>query len=230
MTLPHQERDDRAFYLDVASDSFLVRLSRKARMDIYQIFLRELAPSAVTSVLDVGVSVVEDEPAESNMLEQLYPYPANLTMLGIHDGAFLEGRYPGTRYVRYDTSTGFPFADGQFDICYCNAVIEHIGNEEDRRRFLGELLRVGRRVFLTTPNRWYPVDLHKMIPFLHWLPQDWYRAILAMTGDRFYSRKENLDLLSRRTLDRLLRETGVPFRIVPYRFMGFVSNLLAITD
>jgi SAM-dependent methyltransferase len=229
MTPPDHERDDRAFYLDLPGESFLGRLARRARTGVYEIFLRELAPGAATTVLDVGVSVVKDEPPESNMLEQLYPHRSNLTMLGIHEGAFLERRYPGTRYVRYDGSTGFPFADGQFDVCYCNAVIEHIGNEEDRRRFLRELLRVGRRLFLTTPNRWYPVDLHTMLPFLHWLPQDWYRAILAMSGETFYSRKENLDLLSRRTLDRLLRETGVPYRIVPYRFMGLVSNLLAIT-
>ncbi len=37
-------------------------------------------------------------------------------------------------------------------------------------------------------------------------------------------RKENLDLLSRRDLDRLLHETGARYRIVPYRFMGLVSN------
>lgn len=229
MTPVDRDRDDRAFYLDAVSHSFLGRLARKARTDIYQMFLRELAPDATTSILDVGVSVVEDEPGESNVLEQLYPHPANLTMLGIHEGSTLERRYPGTRYVRYDPGARFPFADGQFDVCYCNAVIEHVGREEERRRFLRELLRVGHRVFLTTPNRWYPIDFHKMIPLLHWLPQDWYRSLLGMTGDGFYSRKENLHLLSRRTLDRLFRETGVPYRIVPYRFLGLVSNLVAVT-
>ncbi len=220
---------DRPYYDPVVAPGALGRMSRRARVGIYEIFLRELRPTATTTVLDVGVSVVDDQPREANVLEQRYPYPQNLTMLGIHEGSFLEKLYPGTRYVRYQPPARFPFGDREFDICHCNAVIEHVGGEEDRRRFLRELLRVGRRVFLTTPNRWYPVELHKMVPFLHWLPQDWYRAILAMAGDDFYSCKENLDLLSRRALDRLLREAGVSFRIVPYRFMGLVSNLLAIT-
>lgn len=220
--------DDSAFYLDAVSRSFLGRLAQKARNDIYDVFVRELRPGETTSILDVGVSVVEHAPAESNILERRHPYPGKITMLGIHEGAFLERQYPGTKYIRSDPGKPFPFADGQFDICYCNAVIEHVGDEDERRRFLRELLRVGRRVFLTTPNRWYPVDFHKMLPLIHWLPQDWYRAILRATGDRFYSQKANLDLLSRRSLERLLRETGVPFKIVPYRFLGLVSNLLAV--
>jgi ubiquinone/menaquinone biosynthesis C-methylase UbiE len=149
-------------------------------------------------------------------------------MLGIHEGAFLEKRFPGTTYIRYDPREVFPFSDNEFDVCYCNAVIEQVGRAEDRRRFLGEVLRVGKKVFLTTPNRWYPVDFHKMIPLLHWLPQNWYRAMLGMMGDTFYSYEENLNLLSKRELGRLFTDVGVPFRIIPYRFMGFVSNLLVI--
>jgi hypothetical protein len=221
---------DRVFYLDVVGDSFLGRLARKARSDLYEIFLREVRPDATTTILDVGVSVVEESPEEANVLERLYPHRANITMLGIHEGAFLERQFPGATYVQYDPRSPFPFEDGRFDVCYCNAVIEHVGLEEDRRRLVSEMLRVARKVFLTTPNRWYPLDFHKMIPLLHWLPQDWYRRFLGFTGDDFYSRKENLDLLSRRSLDRLLRETGVRFKILPYRFFGFVSNLVAVSE
>jgi SAM-dependent methyltransferase len=220
--------NDKVFYLDFVGQSFLGRLAKKARIDIYQVFLDEIRPTATSLILDVGVSVVEDDPEESNLLEQLYPYPTNVKMLGIHEGAFLEKRFPGTTYVRYNPCGAFPFSDNEFDVCYCNAVIEHVGREQDRLRFLGEVLRVGKKVFLTTPNRWYPVDFHKMIPFLHWLPQNWYRAMLGMMGDTFYSQEENLNLLSKRELGRFFAEAGVPFRIIPYRFMGFVSNLLVV--
>jgi hypothetical protein len=30
---------------------------------------------------------------------------------------------------------------------------------------------VGRRVFLTTPNRWFPIEVHTRLPFVHWLPE-----------------------------------------------------------
>ncbi len=67
-----------------------------------------------------------------------------------------------------------------------------------------------------------------MIPFLHWFPQAWYRRFLKLIGDDFYSRRENLDLMSRGDLERLFRKIGVPFRIAPYRFFGLISNLLVI--
>ena len=31
-------------------------------------------------------------------------------------------------------------------------------------------MRVGKRVFLTTPNRWFPVEVHTRLPLVHWLP------------------------------------------------------------
>ena len=49
-------------------------------------------------------------------------------------------------------------------------MIEHVGGEEEQRRFVAETLRVGRRVFLTTPNRWFRVEVHTRLPFVHWLP------------------------------------------------------------
>jgi SAM-dependent methyltransferase len=220
--------NDRVFYLDAVSGSFLGRLARRARTDLYRAFARELAPGPDTTILDVGVSVVEDDPEVSNVLERLHPWPERITMLGIHEGSFLEQAYPGTRYVRYQAGSAFPFPDQSFDVCYCNAVLEHVGDPAQRRHFLRELLRVGRRVYLTTPNRWYPIDFHKMIPFLHWLPQPWYRRLLGLAGDGFYSRRENLDLLSRGELTRLFRELGVPCRILAYRFLGPVSNWLVV--
>jgi hypothetical protein len=218
---------DEVFY-KAPGGKVLNRLARKARLGIFDVFVDRIRPAETDTILDVGVSVVEDNPEESNILEQMHPYSHRVTMLGIHDGSFLEKRFPGTRYRRYDPRGNFPFSDGEFDVCYCNAVLEHVGLAEDRRRFLREVLRVGRKVFLTTPNRWFPLEMHKRIPFLHWLPQAWYRAILRTTGDNFYSRPENLNLLSRNELDRLFRELDVPFTILPYRFMGFISNWVVV--
>ena len=29
---------------------------------------------------------------------------------------------------------------------------------------------MSRRFFITTPNRWFPVELHTCLPLVHWLP------------------------------------------------------------
>jgi SAM-dependent methyltransferase len=219
---------DSTFYPDSFGADYFRRISRKARIGIYKIFIEETKPAPDDLILDIGVSVTEGPQQEANILEQLYPYRNRITMLGIHEGGFLEQYFPGTRYVQYDLRGNFPFRDSQFDFCFCHAVIEHVAPGEERLRFVNELLRVGKKLFLTTPNRWYPLDFHKMIPLLHWLPQPWYRRLIQMAGDEFYSRKENLDLLSKRDLERLLAKTGVPFKIIPYRFLGLVSNLLVV--
>ncbi len=49
-------------------------------------------------------------------------------------------------------------------------MIEHVGGRDRQEAFVREALRVGRRVFLTTPNRWFPVEVHTRLPLVHWLP------------------------------------------------------------
>jgi hypothetical protein len=64
-----------------------------------------------------------------------------------------------------------PFVDGQFDLGFSNAVVEHVaGGRAGQRRFVSELCRVAERVFVTTPNRLFPIDPHSLLPFVHWLP------------------------------------------------------------
>ena len=50
-------------------------------------------------------------------------------------------------------------------------MIEHVGGEERQRAFVSEALRVARRVFVTTPNRWFPLEVHTRLPLVHWLPE-----------------------------------------------------------
>jgi hypothetical protein len=36
---------------------------------------------------------------------------------------------------------------------------------------VAEALRVARRAFVTTPNRWFPIEVHTLLPLVHWLPE-----------------------------------------------------------
>ena len=220
---------DQTFYNHFAANiHFFSKLSRKARTEMYEMFMREIAPGPQTTILDIGVSVTEQERLEENILEQLYPYKENITMVGIHEGRFLESVYSGAKYVQHIPGSPRPFADHHFDACYCNAVLEHVGEEESQCKFIAEVLRVTKKLFLTTPNRAYPVDFHKMLPFLHWLPMNAYRKIISWMGDEFYSKKENLNLLFKNDLKRLMQNQGVEFRIVDYWWMGLPAHLIVV--
>jgi SAM-dependent methyltransferase len=152
-------------------------VSLRSRRRKLRLFLEELQPGAHTTVLDVGADEVGfgGEGGQSgcgthNFFEELYPWPPQVTALGLHDGAGFRRHYPEIAYVQGD-ACALPFADQAFDVVFSNAVIEHVGGRARQRLFVEEALRVGHRVFLTTPNRWFPVEVHTRLPLVHWLPE-----------------------------------------------------------
>ena len=44
-------------------------------------------------------------------------------------------------------------------------------------KMASEIIRVGRKWFVTTPNRWYPFEFHMRLPFVTWLP--WKACLYA---------------------------------------------------
>jgi ubiquinone/menaquinone biosynthesis C-methylase UbiE len=101
-------------------------------------------------------------------------------------------------------SRHLPFADGEFDWVYCSEVIEHAGSFERQYELLKELLRISRKgIFVTTPNRWHPVEFNTRLPLLHWLPAAWWRRILKWSGKGIWASESVLNLLDAHELKNL---------------------------
>lgn len=62
------------------------------------------------------------------------------------------------------------FEDRHFDVVFSNSVIEHVGGYEDQRRMAEEIKRVGKRYFIQTPNRYFPIEPHFLFPGFQFLP------------------------------------------------------------
>ena len=197
-------------------------ISLRSRKQKLRLLLEELQPTPSTSVLDVGADELGFGESEGcgtlNFFEELYPWPQQITALGIQDGAAFRARYPHIRYVQGDAGA-LPFADGEFDIVFSNAVIEHVGDRARQLLFVSEALRVGRRVFLTTPNRRFPLEVHTRLPFVHWLPDRLAHRAYETTGKRF---AKDIHLLSRSSLESLF-----PGRV---RIVNLGLTLVAIVD
>ena len=69
-------------------------------------------------------------------------------------------------------NSGLP--DRGFDLAFSNSVIEHVGGFGDQKRFADEMLRLGRRIYCQTPNKWFPVEPHFLGLCVHWLPKKWF--------------------------------------------------------
>ncbi len=199
-------------------------LSLGARTKMYNLFFAEFGEAQ--SILDVGVTSESVAP-EANFLEQFFPDKTKITAVGLEDASHLEKHYPGLRFVRVADDERLPFRDNEFDVVFSNAVIEHIVEPEKRIRFLKELTRVARSLFLTTPNKYFPVEVHTGVPLLHFLwPKLFYFLIDRGFFTRFYNSK-NLKLLTECELGQLASSLGVG-ELKSVRTLGFKSNLILV--
>ena len=197
-------------------------ISLRSRERKLRLFLEELRPTADTRVLDVGADELGfgegDGCATMNFFEELYPWPERITALGLHDGAGFRARYPRIPYVQGD-ACALPFEDGAFDIVFSNAVIEHVGGRDRQRQFVSEAIRVGRRVFITTPNRRFPIEVHTRLPLVHWLPDAVSHRVYDVIGREIGA---EVDLLTRRSFAQLF-----PGRV---RVVSLGLTLVAVVD
>src|SRR5881275_2373029 len=148
------------------------RVSLWSRERKLRLFLELYRPGPETSVVDVGVTNAPfGGGSTDNFFEALYPWPERVTGVGHTELDRFAAAFPRVRAVRAD-GRDLPFADGEFDVGFSNAVVEHVaGGRGGQRAFLHELCRVSRRVFVTTPNRWFPIEVHTLLPLVHWLPR-----------------------------------------------------------
>jgi hypothetical protein len=103
-----------------------------------------------------------------------------------------------------------PFQDASFDWVFSNAVIEHVGGWEQQLQFAEEIRRVARKgYFVGTPNRYFPIDPHTLLPFFQFLPPDYQVSVsrYALTGMR--REPQSMDLLGKAHLRRLFPEATI---------------------
>ncbi len=155
------------------------------------------------TVLDVGVSSESGEgmPARNYFLKNFKDDPKYYTGLGVQDLSEMNNLFPNKRFVQYQGGK-FPFDDDEFDWIFSNAVIEHVGNDEAQLMFINEMLRVAKNVFFTTPNKYFPIEAHTNILFLHWNNNIFYRWCRSY---KTWVTKDNLYLLSGARLRKLMR-------------------------
>jgi len=63
------------------------------------------------------------------------------------------------------------FRNAEYDVVFSNSVIEHVGGLRDQKAMAQECIRVGKKHFIQTPNRHFPLEPHFLLPFFQYLPQ-----------------------------------------------------------
>ena len=208
-------------YYQNTSFGLASRLSLKMREQIFAKFMSTMKPVEKDLILDVGVTSDSTRP-ESNFFERLYPFPERITACGTEDASHLPN------FIKVRPGRPLPFRNGQFDIAFSNATLEHAGYLNSQWFFVSEMMRVSKSFFIATPNRWFPVEFHTCLPFLHWLPRKTHRKILRLLGYDYWSEEENLRLLDIRDLKRLLKYDNLEntTRTDSVKLIGMATNII----
>jgi SAM-dependent methyltransferase len=201
--------------------------SLTVRQRMYRVFTDSFGHPE--SILDVGVTSESVAP-EANFFEEMFPFKERITAVGVEDAFHLEQKYPGLRFVKVAHGQPLPFQNHQFKMVFSNAVLEHIVEDQEQIQFLQELLRVGEQVFLTTPHKYFPIEHHTGMPFVHFLWPELFYFLLRRKGNKGFYNRHNLRPLGPSDLKKMVKVLNCSFRLIPVRFCGFISNWILILD
>ena len=161
--------------------SIFKKITIDARNEFFRIFKQNTKYSISKSIIDIGTTPSLD--AEQNIFLERTKKNHNIACLSNQNCKILSKKYPNIKkfITRDGKSTNLP--NNSFDIVHSNATIEHVGSRANQIMFIKECLRISKkRVFIQTPNRFYPIDFHTTLPFIHWLPKNIHRKILKIIG------------------------------------------------
>ena len=201
----------------------------KSRQKKYLLFISLIEPKPEETILDMGISPHFGR--VTNYLELWHPHPEQITALANDEEKKFKSfrqQFPKVRLV-FGDGKNLDFSDNNFDIVFCNAVVEHVGNEREQRRFIHELIRVGKRAFITTPNYYFPMEVHTLIPLVHYLPENMRFWIYRKLGRSFWADLDHLNLLTPKKFLSLF-PSGCEVRLFKQSVLGISHSLIAVVE
>lgn len=197
--------------------------SIKARTKMFELFKKYINPKESDKILDLGATP-DAKLADSNLFDKLYPFKKQISACSIEDCSNIVSELGLKACYMNEPKKALPFTDNQFDVCFCSAVLEHVGSRKDQEFFINECLRVSEKIFLTTPYRYFPLEMHTFIPFLHWLPWGMFQKIVLHTKDEFWASIDNLNLCCKKDIMNMNLIRPVEIKFV--RTVGMKSNMI----
>ena len=216
-----------------------IRSSAACRRRRGQLFVERLRPTEDDGIIDLGGG-------RGGHIASIVPYRRNVT-IGELDADALRAAAEtyGFGTVHLDGGETFPVADGQYDIVFCSSVIEHVTGPksitydlEDGRKFrasaraaqanfAAEIRRIGKRYFVQTPYKYFPIEQHSFLPFfIVLLPRRWQVRLMRFLYEHRWLKPVYPDfrLLTIREMRALFPDA----EIVLERYCGFIKSIVAI--
>jgi len=208
--------------------SKLSYISRKRKLELFN---NMIGSSEQTKVLDVG-GEVNPRDGSSLQLIDLYPWKKNFSVVNLscEHISRIKKHYPQVD-ARVGDALSLPWPDKYFDAVYSNAVIEHVGDLVKQKQMATEIMRVSKRWFVATPNRWYPFEFHMRLPLITWLPRHgyvWVGSLISYNHVRqkyvFGVKQSGIRLMTARELKQCFPGS----KIIKQRVTFMAETLIAV--
>jgi ubiquinone/menaquinone biosynthesis C-methylase UbiE len=219
-------------YSELKKIHFIKKIFEKivndARNNFFYILKKNTKYNKNKSIIDIGTTPSVNQ--YQNIILSKIRNNKNVTCFSNLDCKILYKKYPNIKKIIVGDGRKNNLPDNSFDIVHSNATIEHVGSYQNQLNFIKECIRISKKnIFIQTPNRFYPIDFHTILPFIHWLPKSIHRKILQIIGLEFYSLEKNLNLLSEKDLISLCKELNISnFKIIKYKLFFMTSNLILL--
>lgn len=210
-------------------NSFFEKIIKKKRIEMFNILKKKINIYKLKDMLDIGTT--NDTQLKSsnifcNLLDTI-PVHKSLSNQVIKNKRF-------KICIKKSITSIFnkkEISQLKSDIVISSATIEHVGSFKNQILKVDNMIKLSKNyVVITTPNRFFPIEVHTKLPFIHWLPKNIFRKILLLLRIRYFAYEKNLNLLNKKELNKILNNFSkkISYKIYNIRFLGFVSNFLVI--
>jgi ubiquinone/menaquinone biosynthesis C-methylase UbiE len=123
------------------------------------------------------------------------------------------------------------YSDNSFDIAFSNSVIEHLYNSDQQLKMAYEIMRVGKYHYVQTPNKYFIIEPHYLLPYFQFIPKSIRFYILTKTKfSRFkkWSSNEAQQYLDEILLlsEKDMKELFPSSKLTKEKFMGMTKSFV----
>lgn len=143
---------------------------RQKRLRVFEEHIR--SHKRPVSIIDIGGSARYWENFFFS-IEGINKNDFNITITNLSKDNLRED-YDRDSYYKYQVLNAcnmHQYQDKEFDIVHSNSVIEHVGDSENMQKMANEIIRIGKKHFVQTPNYWFIVEPHFRFIGFQWLPR-----------------------------------------------------------
>ena len=203
------------------------KIITKKRLEIIDIINNQIILNNINEVLDIGTTN-DTKNKSSNFIVKNLKNIRNFYSISdqLITSSFFKKKLQKSITENFSE---YEIENFKSDLVISNATIEHVGNYDNQKTMFDNMIKLCKKmIIISTPYRYHPLEFHTKIPLIHWLPKNIHRKILKNIGLTFFSKEENLNLLSKSDFNNFVESKKIKGEFRYIKFLFFKSNLIFI--